>query len=469
MQQEIWFQKYRIIRLLGRGGTAEVYLAEHIKLNSYRAIKCISKKHPLYELQRNEALLLKNLKHSCIPIIYDIEEDEESSYIVEQYLEGITLKELVVSKGPIREEQLLFYAMQICDVIDYLHKVDRPILYIDLKPENILVMDRSLKLVDFGSAIYQDELSAMNKICGTKGYAAPELYLQESIDSRSTVYGIGMLMYFMATGRSHPVNTADLGNIDQISDCSRQLKNIINHCLKFHPAERYATAMQLNHQLSALWKKSRSTMESGRVLSIAVAGSQQRVGVTHLSIRLCKYFLQAGKDCMYLEKNHSGQVNEIRKRYEEVSVQEGIYDVKGIPMTTQDIPTKNISGYQVMVLDYGCLSKDNLYDFLKADRKLLILGSKDWELQHSEQVLSMTAEYKDITYLFNFLDGRQFRQVSKNMGQRNCRRLPYEPDPYARHNVSKESEFFCELLGLKCKTSILGKGRKSGWGYHNES
>ena len=77
MQEEIWFGKYRIQKLLGQGGTAKVYLAEHIKLNSYRAIKIISKKHPLYDLLRNEAMILKNLRHSCIPIIYDIEEDEE--------------------------------------------------------------------------------------------------------------------------------------------------------------------------------------------------------------------------------------------------------------------------------------------------------------------------------------------------------------------------------------------------------
>lgn len=452
MQQEIWFQKYRIIRLLGRGGTAEVYLAEHIKLKSYRAIKCISKKHPLYEFQRNEALLLKNLKHSCIPIIYDIEEDEESSYIVEQYLEGITLKELVASKGPLRENLLIHYALLLCDVIDYLHKADRPILYIDLKPENILVLDSSLKLVDYGSAIYQDELPGENKLCGTKGYVAPELYLRSDIDNHCEVYGIGMLMYFMATGRGIPVNKADLNNIDQLGDCSTQLKGIINHCLKFHPAQRYATVEQLKKQLSALRQKRRRTMESGRTLTIAVAGAQQRVGVTHLSIRLCKYFLQAGKDCLLQERNQSGHLSRIRNCYREIRGKEGIYEVEGIPMATQEIPEKMMEDYQVTVLDYGCLNRENIHAFLQADQKLLILGAKDWELQDSEQILDMTAEYKDITYLFNFLNDKQFYRVCRSMGNKNCRRLPYEPDPYARPKGSSGTDFFRELLGLKCKS-----------------
>lgn len=461
MQQEIWFQKYRIIRLLGRGGTAEVYLAEHIKLKSYRAIKCISKKHPLYEFQRNEALLLKNLKHSCIPIIYDIEEDEESSYIVEQYLEGVTMKELVVSNGPLREELLLHYALLLCDVIDYLHKADRPILYIDLKPENILVMDQSLKLVDYGSAIYQDELPGENKICGTKGYVAPELYLRNDIDNHCEVYGIGMLMYFMATGRNIPVKQADFNNIDQLGDCSKQLKSIINHCLKFHPAQRYATVEQLKKQLSALRQKCRRTMESGRSFTIAVAGTQQRVGVTHLSFRLCRYYLLAGKSCLYQERNQSGHLIRIKNCYREVQGKEGIYEVDGISMATPEISTEIAAKYLVTVMDYGCLSRENLDDFLKADQKLLILGAKDWELQYSEQILNMTAEYKDITYLFNFLDGKQFHSVCRSMGNKNCRRLPYEPNPYARPKGNSETDFFRELLGEKCKSGVLRRTRKS--------
>ncbi len=460
MQQEIWFQKYRIIRLLGRGGTAKVYLAEHIKLNSFRAIKCLSKKHPLYELQRNEALLLKNLKHSCIPIIYDIEEDEESSYIVEQYLEGDTLKELVVSKGPIREELLIHFTLLLCDVIDYLHNAERPILYIDLKPENIIVLGSSLKLVDFGSACYKDELLADNKICGTKGYAAPELYQRKGIDDRCEIYGIGMLMYFMATGRMLPSKTADFNNIDQIGHCTRQLKSIINHCLKFHPAQRYATVEQLKKQLSALRQKSRGTMEPGRLYTIAIAGTQQRVGVTHLSLRLCIYFLQTGSSCLYQEKNPSGHVNQIRNCYEEVWDKDGICKIEGISMASQIIPMEIVTNYQVTVIDFGCLSKDNLSDFLKADHKLLLLGAKDWELQPSEQILNMTAEYNNVTYLFNFLDGRQFRHVCQSMGKKSCYRIPYEPDPYARNFENNGYDFFRELLGLKCRSSIPERIRK---------
>jgi serine/threonine-protein kinase len=139
MQQEIWFQKYKILGLLGRGGTARVYLAEHILLKSYRAIKCISKNHPQYELQRNEAFILKNLKHSCIPIIYDIEEDDKGSYIVEEYIEGITLTDYVLANGALREDIIIQAGIQLCDLIQYLHSAKSPVFYLDLKPDNILI------------------------------------------------------------------------------------------------------------------------------------------------------------------------------------------------------------------------------------------------------------------------------------------------------------------------------------------
>ena len=469
MQQEIWFQKYRIIRLLGRGGTAEVYLAEHIKLNSYRAIKCISKKHPLYELQRNEALLLKNLKHSCIPIIYDIEEDEESSYIVEQYLEGKTLKELVAAQGSVSEELMVHYAILLCDVIGYLHKVSRPILYLDLKPENIIIMDRSLKLIDFGSAIYQDEMSENQKFCGTKGYAAPELYRRKGVDDRCDVYGIGMLLYYMATGKYNPADSNKFCNIDQIGSCSKQLKNIINHCLKFHPAQRYATVEHLKKQLSLLQQKCRITMESCRLLTIAVAGSQPRAGVTHLSFRLCKYFSKDRISCLYQEKNQSGQLYRIRGCYEEIREKDGAIELEGITMATREPSAETVSGYQVTVMDYGCLSRDNLTEFIKADYKLLILGAKDWELGQSEELLNMTAEFKDITYLFNFLNGRQFRLVCQSMDQKCCYRLPYEPDPYAGVTGNNGLEFFRELFGCKRKSGIQKSIKRLSRRYPNET
>jgi len=446
MQQEIWFHKYRIIKLLGSGGTAKVYLAEHILLNSFRAIKCISNNNPLYELQRKEAQLLKNLKHSCIPIIYDIEEDEYGSYIVEQYIEGDTLREYIEIKGVLREDIIINLALQLCDFLHYLHSIEKPILYLDLKPENIIVAGSDLKLVDFGSAVYRDDCEGKQVFSGTRGYAAPELYRNNKIDERCDVYGIGMVLYYMATGIALNCDSAEIENIDGISNSSKQLKGIINRCLKFSPSQRYATVVQLSKQLSAIMQKNIFNKKSGQSIRIAIAGAQPRIGVTHLSFRLCSYFVHQKNSCLYLERNSSECVWSIKNRYEEQTCNDGIYEVKGIHMLPKEMTGQcNVAKYHILVEDYGCLTKYNLAEFLEAEIKILVLGAKDWELKFAEQVLDLVAEYKDIMYLFNYLDGRNFLQVMKSMKQRNCYRVPYEPDPFAKPVEKNGLELFHEL------------------------
>lgn len=458
MQQEIWFQKYKILGLLGRGGTAKVYLAEHIRLNSYRAIKCISKNHPLYEIQRNEAFILKNLKHSCIPIIYDIEEDEEGSYIVEQYLEGDTLKDFVSLNGALREDVIIQFGIQLCDLINYLHSIDRPVLYIDLKPENIIVAGTTLKLIDFGSAIYRDEHKDHPEYTGTKGYAAPELFGKDSVDERCDVYGIGMLLYYMATGVTMKGDFNRVDNIDLTGQCTGKMKNIINRCLRYNPSQRYASVTLLSKQLSALLRKDQFPYKSEKTIIIAVAGSQPRIGVTHFAFRLCGYFKLLRCRFLYREMNLSGCVRSIRKRYEDIVSDCGICKVEGISMLAfiQGLPEVS-EEYRVIIQDFGCLTKDNLADFLKAKVKLLILGAKDWELESSENILNMVAEYKDISYLFNFMNGQQFQMAMKSMNHKKSYRIPYEPDPFARITARNGLELFQELVQLHGKRPWLKK------------
>lgn len=455
MQQEVWFHKYQILGLLGRGGTAKVYLAEHIKLNSYRVIKCISKKHPLYEQQRNEAFILKNLKHSCIPIIYDIEEDEEGSYIVEQYLEGETLKDYVMTRGCLRDDIIIQFGIQLCDLIHYLHSTYRPILYVDLKPDNIIVSGDTLKLIDFGSALYQDELHKEQQYAGTRGYAAPELYRRNKADERCDVYGIGMLLYYMATGELIQSKKMQFDNIDHAGDCGVYLKNIINHCLKFNPSQRYASVRRLSKDLSVVSQKSLFQKESKQTIVIAIAGAQHRIGTTHLALRLSNYAISKGLRCLYQEHNDSGDVHLMKSRFEEVDYQNGIYRIHKIPMSAyQKEHHPDTEGYQIVVKDYGCLTKDKLIDFMGCEAKLLVLGAKEWELEFSEKALSMVTEYKDIFYLFNFMDGIQFQKVMKSMNHRNSYRIPYEPNPFLKITSKNGEELFREVLSM-IRSSIL--------------
>ncbi len=457
MQQLILFQKYRIIRLLGSGGTSNVYLAQHIKLNSYRAIKCISKNHPLYELQQKEALFLKNLKHSCIPIIYDIEEDEESSYIVEQYIEGETLKEFMDMRRPIGEDKMIDFILQICDLLLYLHSLDRPILYPDLKPDNLIVSEGQIKLIDFGSAIYFDELKDQQAYCGTMGFSAPELYRDDKIDDRCEIYSIGMLLYYMVTGIY--ANRQEIKQIDDCFGCSKKLKTVINGCLKYHSSQRYSSIMNLRKHLLTALRKNHFHLSATQELTIAVAGSQTRIGVTHVSFRLCRYLRELHDPCLYVEKNASQAISALKSNYDGLTYRDGVCSIEGIPVLKGvQAYEKNMAGYSAIVMDFGCLTQNNLEEFKKADIRILIMGAKEWELLHAKEVLEWLSDEKDIFYFFNFLNGKQFHQVMKGMKQRNCYRVPYEPDPYARVSAVSEKDMFEEVIRTGGKQLFIRKG-----------
>jgi serine/threonine-protein kinase len=458
MQTEIWFQKYRILGLLGCGATASVYLAEHIRLNSYRAIKFISKKNPLYELQRKEAFILKGLKHSCIPIIYDIEENEEGSYIVEQYIEGVTLKEYISKNGTLREDIAINAGIQLCDLILYLKSVERPIIYLDLKPENIMLSDMKLKLVDFGSAIFYDESSDNQRYMATRGYAAPELYRQGRIDERCEVYGIGMLLYYMVTGAVIDENLHHNINIDHRGSCSKRLRSIINNCIKYNPSQRYSGVDILYKHLSAI-RKNQIHLFPDKSIRFAVAGSQSRIGVTHFSLRLCSYLKDIKYKVLYIERNNSGCVRAVRSRYyEEINDNDkGDFKLNGLTLQAYSREQPHFSeDYQAYIYDYGCLTERNITEFLAADIKLILLGAKDWELDESERVLAMTAGYKDIIYLFNYMNGKQFQTALKSMKNISCYRIPYEPDPFATITEGNGLDLFKEIAERTLK------GIKSG-------
>lgn len=403
----------------------------------------------MYNLQRNEAQILKNLKHSSIPIIYDIEENENGSYIVEEYLEGRTLREFVEEKEGLNEDIVVGFALQLCDLFTYLHSIKRPLIYLDLKPDNIIITGNSLKLVDFGSAIYSDEADVEQDFYATRGFAAPEVYKRGRIDERCDVYGIGMLMYYMAT-----CNNAD-SNIKELiitRKLSKHFKKIISRCLSFNPSQRYASVSQLSKQLSAIRKNNSNKYELGHSIRFAVAGAQTRIGATHLALRLSSFFIHNNIKCLYEEVNSSEYIREVKSRYKNVPNINGIHLIKGIPMLHLDShEAYDTSNYNIIISDYGTLIKENLSSFLEADIKLLILGAKDWELSYSEKVLSMLTDYKDVLYLFNFLDGRQFKKVMSSMSNKSCYRIPYEPDPYSKAFDNCSMDFYKEITDIRYK------------------
>ncbi|HKP69264.1 MAG TPA: protein kinase, partial [Pyrinomonadaceae bacterium] len=206
--------RYEVVRKIGGGGMGAVYLASDNNLGGVlRAVKEMVQSHIEEEQQekaindfKRESMILSTLDHPSIPTIYDYfyDSDEGRFYLVMKYISGGDLASRLRSapEGKIDEKSVTQWALQITDVLDYLHNQPSTIVYRDLKPSNIMVDGNSgrIMLIDFGIArsISQKEEKGVTAV-GTMGYAPPELF-SGNVEPRSDIYSLGSTMFHLLTG-----------------------------------------------------------------------------------------------------------------------------------------------------------------------------------------------------------------------------------------------------------------------------
>lgn len=205
--------RYIIAGQVGRGGMSAVYAALDTRLgNRYVAIKEMSQGNlDDVELMRaterfqREAALLGSLHHPNLPRIYDAFSEQGRSYLVMDFIEGKTLLQLLKdSQGqPLSSLQAVDYALQLCNVLIYLHSQQPPIIFRDLKPTNVIVTeDGHVFLIDFGIARFFKEGQGQDtEYLGSPGYAPPEQHGSSQTNPRSDLYGLGATLHFCLTGR----------------------------------------------------------------------------------------------------------------------------------------------------------------------------------------------------------------------------------------------------------------------------
>lgn len=447
MEKPIWLSKYKIIKKLGQGGSAEVFLAEHIRLNDLRAIKRISKNNPLHNQLLLEANILKNLSHPCIPCIYDLEEDVDNSYIIEQYIKGQSLKEFCEVKKRLNEHLIISIGIQICDLLLYLYSLKNPILYLDLQPANIILDGEKVKLIDFGTAIFRNEPDIRTVSLGTAYFSAPEAYTRLKPDERADLYSIGALLHYMVQGVNPPVNKDRRGFAKKKeNNCSKQLKNIIRQCMHYQRIFRIPTVTLLKSKLSKLNRTGQNGNQiSNKSLKITIGGSQNRIGTTHLAILITSYLDSLGTSC-YIEENDSGHMFYFLSDNKKLRNTNGMIRIRNCNILPKSylLPfSKDIS--DITVTDYGVITNENKADFLSGDIKLLIVGGKEWELQNTSRVINLLNDSKEITYLYNFLDGYQFSRQLKGNPKEKIIRIPYVPEPFYQRGNEVLDDFLLHI------------------------
>ena len=217
--------------MIGRGRSGTVFLARHLGLDEERAIKRVRRTESGFI---QEAALLKRLRHPGIPIIYDLEIDENYYYLIEEYLCGESLYARIERTGSLQTGELIRLGIELCRIMNYLHSFKpNPILYLDLHPGNLLICREQLKLIDFDQAALAS-LSQERSVCyGTKGFAAPEQYEGGTLDERTDIYAIGALLYYMGTGHA-PEGEIKAGQ----GSCRGDLYILMGRCLRTEKKER---------------------------------------------------------------------------------------------------------------------------------------------------------------------------------------------------------------------------------------
>ncbi len=249
---------YELKSMIGQGGMSTVYLAEHIRLHTRWAVKEVRKNQAIRFDFLAESNILKRLQHPMLPRIVDIFDTAETVYIVEDFVEGITLGDLLRQQKKVDEAQGLQWFQDLCGVLSYLHNQQpNPIIYRDLKPSNIMLQpDGTLKLIDFGIAReYKEDSNADTTYVGTRGYAAPEQFGKAQTDARTDIYALGVTIYHLLTGKSPYEPPYQFVPARQLAPkLSRGTEYILSKCIQSEPANRYQSVDSLLDNLEHIYR-----------------------------------------------------------------------------------------------------------------------------------------------------------------------------------------------------------------------
>ncbi|ABS32582.1 Stk1 family PASTA domain-containing Ser/Thr kinase [Clostridium botulinum] len=261
--------RYELLEKVGEGGMATVYKAKCHYLNRFVAIKILKEQFcsdkEFVEKFKREATSVASLSDNNIVNIYDVGSENNIHYIVMEYVDGKTLKELIVEKGKIDPKETVRISKQIASALVCAHRNN--IIHRDIKPHNILVTKEGIvKVTDFGIAKASNSATITNssKVMGSAHYFSPEQAKGSFVDSRTDIYSLGIVMYEMLVGKvpfdgESPVSVAvkhiqnEVVAPKEIDDkIPESLNSLVLKCLEKNPVKRYQTIKNLEEDLARI-------------------------------------------------------------------------------------------------------------------------------------------------------------------------------------------------------------------------
>ena len=267
--------RYQIIKSIGEGGMANVYLAYDTILDRNVAVKVLrgdlATDEKFVRRFQREALSASSLSHPNIVEVYDVGEDNGQYYIVMEYIEGKQLKQLLKKRGKLTLSEVIDIMLQISDGMSVAH--DAYIIHRDIKPQNIMIQDNGMvKITDFGIAMAMNstQLTQTNSVMGSVHYLPPEQASGKSPTLQSDIYSMGILMYELLTGNlpykgDNAVEIAlkhlkePIPSIrEELPEIPQSVENIIIKATAKNPKNRYNDAREMNEDLRTCLDDSRA-------------------------------------------------------------------------------------------------------------------------------------------------------------------------------------------------------------------
>lgn len=264
--------RYEIIKTIGEGGMANVYLANDTILDRKVAIKVLrgdlSNDEKFIRRFQREALSVSNLSHPNIVEVYDVGEEDGQYYIVMEYIEGKTLKQLLKKRETLTLTEVIDIMLQLTDGLAHAH--ESYIIHRDIKPQNIMILDNGLvKITDFGiaMALNATQLTQTNSVMGSVHYLPPEQANGKSATVKSDIYSLGILMYELITGSvpfkgDNAVEIALKHMKEKIPSIRKQnptipqtVENIVIKATAKNPRNRYDSVKEMHEDLEVCMEK----------------------------------------------------------------------------------------------------------------------------------------------------------------------------------------------------------------------
>jgi len=259
-------ERYEIIKTIGEGGMANVYLANDTILDRKVAVKVLrgdlSNDEKFIRRFKREALSVSNLSHPNIVEVYDVGEEDGNYYIVMEYIEGKTLKQLLQKRGALTLTEVIDIMSQLTDGLSHAHEAY--IIHRDIKPQNIMIEDNGLvKITDFGiaMALNSTQLTQTNSVMGSVHYLPPEQANGKGSTVKSDIYSLGILMYELLTGSvpfkgDNAVEIALKHMKEKLPSIRKQnptipqsIENIVLKATAKNPKNRYDTVREMYNDL----------------------------------------------------------------------------------------------------------------------------------------------------------------------------------------------------------------------------